>query len=460
MERAKCALQFLLCTCALLLISCKSLPGDSETAVENDSLKGTTHVQEALTPSHEVTYTANSSALNSHDPVAEAARLYMRFLRSEIPGLLGNDVEEWIGSYALCTDDSEFIRYSVQDLTGDGVPELFDNGPGNHSYVWTIENGRVVRLASIGTWMRLLPIGAIYYYRPGVGYSQYFYQGISAKSKEYPDVSLREVDTNNDGEMDLFLIDDEEVTKETWDEVASVYFALSAAEPQEDETSYIFSEWIAALEGFEPPPDILLHGPPVEGDENYRIFITNSGERLQYKGYTLVLFDYNGNIVQIIGYGDTYPLVEYISDGILQITKYGTSGWIEVWFFDTWSDILSPRYYVPYTPMFAMDRTVAYGSYDRDFGGLVLKVSDMFQPEAYTEIFALDYSGRSWFESIKDVRLDGRVLEVTYFIEGTLELKQKEFLLGEGLSAWKTGYDDHIRRDRDSVWDAGTVRDH
>ena len=38
MERVRCALLFLLCACALFLVSCRSLPEDGETAVENDYL--------------------------------------------------------------------------------------------------------------------------------------------------------------------------------------------------------------------------------------------------------------------------------------------------------------------------------------------------------------------------------------------------------------------------------------
>ena len=381
--------------------------------------------------------------------VEEAAYIYARFLRSEIPGHLNDGSKFWTGDRRPCLDDNAFDNFFVRDLTGDGVPELCSFGSGYGCYIWTIENGCITYLASLGSWTRLLPIGAIFYHRPGVAGMDhiYHYMGISPESKQYPDISYSAIDTNNDGVLDSFHINGE-VSKEIWDEITSVYFALSTAEPAEDDMPVAFSKWTNMLDNFELPPVASINAEVVESDKGYRIVAIYSGEsEIPDRSYTLLLEDYHGkNPLHTFGYGDNYPLVRFVSENILQITKNAGAGTTDVWFFSIIHGVLSPAFYsYPGNPVLSQGWTVISSPYTWEYGKFVLEVSDMFHPDIYTEIFELDFAPNQNDEDrIIGAALDGRKLTVTYIGGEDRELIQAELILGKNLPSWLTESYDYI----------------
>ena len=406
---------------------------------ENNSLVS------SISPNEE--HIEQPSILSSTAPYAvgsleEAAWLYARFLRSEIPGYHKNGNAQWLGDYGFrCVDDNSLDSYTVRDLTDDGIPELYI---GYGAEIWTIENSRVINLISrTHSWWTLLPIGAMCYYRPGSGHAEFYYEAISAKSKRYPDITLSVKDLDNDGEMDFFMINGEEVSKETWDDISSDYFSLRNAEPEEDEIPVVFSEWITSLADFELPPKTSIAATVVSGDESYSIVATDFGSPVTPdRAYTLIFHDRNGLPVQTVGYGRNYPNPHYVSDSILQVSYHAGSGLIYVWFYDTVSGTLSPELI---DNLIVLDRTLVYFSYDLSLSKVVLKVSDMFNPELYTEIIEPDIPPSSpHYDALLDATIEGRRLYITYLGGEYSELIQLGFELGNSLPEWQTDYYDYV----------------
>ena len=370
-----------------------------------------------------------STSPYSAGSLEEAAWLYVRFLRSEIPGYDKDGYVMWLGDfYFRCVDDNSLNSYSIKDLTGDGIPELFT---GRGDEIWTIENGRVVCLLShTHSWWTLLPIGAMCYYRPGGDHAEFFYRSISDKSKQYPDIDLAVTYSSTDDKMDRYMINGEEVSRETWDEVSSIYFALRDAEPEDNENEVVFSDWLKSLDDFELPPKVSIDVTIIESDGHYCVVATDFGNpAAPDRAYTLVLYDRHGYPIQTVGYGQHYPNIHYVSEYILQVSYHVGSGLVYEWFFDILSDILSPIYI---DRLFVMDRTLVYFSYDRDYNDIVLKVSDMFDPELYTETFELFVPPVPPFENaLKDAINKGRELEITYLGDDDQILTHAEFALGD-----------------------------
>jgi len=180
----------------------------------------------------------------------EAARLYLAFLRDEVPEYVGDDYEDWI-SFRYDIHQVQQIL-TMRDLTGDGIPELCSDGAGV-CYTRTIQNGKIVQLAYTGTYWTILPNGGLFYHRPGgaPSHDDYSYQALSPESRAYEDVYLSIYDMDQDGEFDTYFLNDEEVSQEKWQAVADMYFALRDAEPVEEIS---FADWFASLEIEAPPP--------------------------------------------------------------------------------------------------------------------------------------------------------------------------------------------------------------
>ena len=417
----------------------------SDLSAENETMESSISPIEDSSEDPNIIFPTSPYAAGS---VEEAAWLYARFLRSEIPGYHEDGSAQWLGDfYFRCVDDESLDTYSVRDLTGDGIPELF---LGRSAEIWTIENSRVVNLISYShSYWTLLPIGAIYYERPGNSHSQTYirYEGITEKSKQYPDISLAYQESYNDFETDMFWINGVEVSKEKWDETTSVYFAIKNAAPEEDEIALVFSEWIKSLEDFELPPKTEIDATVVEGDGSFSIIATDFGNHANPdRAYTLTLYDRKGLPVQTVGYGQYHPNIHYVSDSILQISYHAGSGFMYYWFYDTKGDTLSPM--INDFPI-VQDRTLVSFSYDRSFDKMVLKVSDMFDPDLYTEIFDLKIPPSDPVEdALINATIEGRQLKVSY-IGGEDEKRiQVEYELGKNLPKWQTDYYEYIGNSR------------
>lgn len=318
--------------------------------------------------------------------VEEAAWLYSRFLQGDIPGYYRSGGAYWLASVYFCGDNSEYSRFNIRDLNDDGIPELYNEGPGPYCDIWTVSNGRIEQMVSLGTGWSVLPNGAIFYYRPGSSGNDinYSYKGISKKSQKYPDISLRASSVGDSREFVEFWIDSEEVSQEKWEETRDVYLVLRDAEPHPDEIAITFVEWAESLEDFALPPNSPEDVLTVESGENYSI---TAAEFRGETGYALTLNNSKGEAARCIRYGNTYPNVQYVSDSVFKVVKYLGSEYSTTWFYDAENDLSSPIYHQ--RQLHITEQLAVYTEYDGSINKTVLKVSHMFSPGNYTETLVL-----------------------------------------------------------------------
>ena len=212
--------------------------------------------------------------------IERAAELYSRFLEDEIASTDGL----WVSTFY----DSEIIKdiFMVRDITGDGIPEIYQSSPGVAGAIWSIENGQVVHVASLGSYLTLLANGGIFYqWSDGVPHhDEYWYMGLSPESKEFPDVDFGIYPADEAlGLKETCFIGGEEVSREEWQAVADIYFALRDMEPDEAQRAVSFSEWIASL-------DVSIEPSPFSEEKASRIFA-------QFLTSRTVGYDLDGNTV-------------------------------------------------------------------------------------------------------------------------------------------------------------------
>jgi len=186
--------------------------------------------------------------------IEAAAELYCRFLEGEIPSADG----VWLPMY-YGLDHLKNLAM-VRNLTGNEIPELYFEGPWVMGAIWGIEYGQIVCLEHLGTYHKILSNGGIFYYRSDglPHHDDYQYRGFSAESREYPDVyfSIYPAYTiEGHTEKEKCFLDGEEVSREEWQAVADVYFALRDEEPDDTQLPTTFSQWLELLGlSFEPLP--------------------------------------------------------------------------------------------------------------------------------------------------------------------------------------------------------------
>lgn len=193
----------------------------------------------------------------------EAAVLYARFLQDDVTTLDTSGRNCYHSQFYSGLDMERAMDiYFVQDLTGDGIPELYNNNPG-HQPIWSVKDGQVIIIGGTDTCTKIAPNGGYFYHRPGGGptHDRYWYQWLSPESKTLPEASFS--DWHPGDEPDYYEFNGEEVTKEEWETLTAPYFALY--DQGEAGASLRFREWVDTL-------DVELPSPEMNEAKVYRIF--------------------------------------------------------------------------------------------------------------------------------------------------------------------------------------------
>lgn len=176
----------------------------------------------------------------------EAALLYARFLQDDLTADILGEKEYHSDFYYGLDMERTLELYRVKDLTGDGVPELYNNYPG-FSPIWSIKDGRIIRIGGTDTYTKIAPNGGYLYHRPGGGDDTYWYEWLSPESKALPEASFS--DWHSVDGPSCYVFNSKEVTQEEWEALTAPYLAL------EGEEDPYFREWAASLEVELPPPE-------------------------------------------------------------------------------------------------------------------------------------------------------------------------------------------------------------
>lgn len=189
----------------------------------------------------------SSNTIESTPPTMtpeEAAVLYARFLQDDMTTL--DDASEKAHYHSQFYSGLDMERamdiYFVQDLTGDGIPELYNNNPG-HQPIWSVKDGQVIIIGGTDTYTKIAPNGGYFFHRPGGAptHDRYWYKWLSPESKTLPEASFSDWHPGN--EPDYYEFNGEEVTKEEWEILTAPYFALY--DQEEGGASLRFREWAA-----------------------------------------------------------------------------------------------------------------------------------------------------------------------------------------------------------------------
>lgn len=241
-----------------------------------------------------------SSASEPTTTPEEAAVLYARFLQDDVTTYAWGKTQYHSYSYYGLNMESALDMYLVEDLTGDGIPELYNNNPGPSNPIWSIKDGRVIMIGRTDTYTKIAPNGGYFYHRPGGAptHDVYWYEWLSPESKALPEASFSDWHPGN--EPDFYHFNGEEVTREEWEVLTAPYFALYEQERDEEE-SLCFREWAATL-GVELPP------PEMNEAKALRIFdneLRMPWERDEIEYYNLRVWDFDGD-----GVPEIYDVIE------------------------------------------------------------------------------------------------------------------------------------------------------
>ena len=231
-------------------------------------------------PAHTAARFPELSPVSAPMTPEEAAELYVRFLRNDITTYLNGKPFYHSRLYPDMNVEWAMELYCVQDLTGDGIPDLFVPGPGV-TYMWSAQAGEIVWIGDKITYETIRPNGGVFYHRPGGApiHDDYAYFWLSPESRELPEIGFSIYPSGVFYPYDhaCYYIDGMEVTQEEWEERTAPYFALRDAEPTEEQKAQPFLDWavdmgvdVFGLYTLEPWQeayrDILLH------PENYEDF--------------------------------------------------------------------------------------------------------------------------------------------------------------------------------------------
>jgi|GEM_PF-6623598 len=229
--------------------------------------------------------------------VEEAARLYTAFLDSEICGLSGT-YKFWVARKYIGRDPKDMFH--VLDVTGDGIPELFINGPGSHE-IWSIQEGEIVSVGMTGTHTKLLSNGGLYSHGVGAAaiHYDYRYTWLSPESEVMPEIDFRVYPEGfeEDDPTPRYYIGEDKVSAEEYERVTEPYFALFETygiDYLNPEGVMTFAQWTDFI-------GVNYRNPAIYGDQisgnTYPYFIYLS-DRWQDSTVLFSPLDYYFNIIR------------------------------------------------------------------------------------------------------------------------------------------------------------------
>ena len=149
--------------------------------------------------------------------------LYYEFLIGEISSSVNGNEDSIIDIYDIFHVEENYNKYTFFDSNHNGVPELHLSSMRDYRILECIDDELVLIYSGSG-YETLLNNGALLYTRRGGGpeHIDYIYKELDYDNS-ICQITFSKYNTNNDDEDDLYIFDDEEISKKEFDEKTNDY---------------------------------------------------------------------------------------------------------------------------------------------------------------------------------------------------------------------------------------------